>query len=127
MYVKLIRQDLIRKEKQMGKILVLTEYDGWKEVEVTDKESKDVPYEILKREVGGYIEHYEMESLPKIDMWMDEEGKLKGLQGVMMLTYKGMPVDMACGNVVFTKAKGEKTGALTDEEIAFIKAKVMRI
>lgn len=98
------------------------------EFEVKELPSNKVGYEILSDTVGGYIEHitYDKDfANRRIDMWIDEEGKLKGLNPcVAIVDENNVMMDIIVGNVIFTTCdlEGDSFG-LTDEEIGFIKTK----
>lgn len=98
------------------------------EFEVKELPSEKVGYEVLSEAVGGYIEHvvYDRDfANRRIDMWIDEEGKLKGLNPcVAIVDENSVMMDILVGNVVFTTCdvEGDSFG-LTDEEIGFIKTK----
>lgn len=95
---------------------------------VKELPNNEVGYEVLSREVGGYIEHVTYDedfANRRIDMWIDEEGKLKGLNPtVAVVDENSVMMDILVGNVVFTTCdlEGDSFG-LTDEEIGFIKTK----
>ena len=67
----------------------------------------DDALEYLQGLVGGYIEHYVIDSKLDhnfIDMWIDDEGKLKdGLAPTFALMHEGKLYDVIFGNCVFSK------------------------
>ena len=77
--------------------------------------------ESLQKFVGGYIEAVRVTE--SIVIWVNEEGKLEGLEGNFYLTDKnGLPIDLIAGNALFTGSNGEgETVSLTDEEVTYIK------
>lgn len=81
--------------------------------------------EALQEQVGGLIEHFIIdESLNdrRIDMWIDDEGKLKGHKPTFLLCDKdGNPLDAIVGNCVFTKYDGDgNTFGLSQEDINIV-------
>lgn len=87
----------------------------------------DDSYEFLKTTLGGYIERVPLRDFETkgIDLWVNEEGKLIGLNPSFMLTYNGEPYDFLVGDVVFTRYTDDgDTISLTDDDIKFIKNKV---
>jgi len=95
------------------------------------KQIEVVPFDpelkYLQNLVGGYIEHYIIdEGLNNqfIDMWIDEEGKLKdGLQPSFALCRDGQLYDVIFGNCVFSKynREGETLGLDQDEVVVVLK------
>lgn len=79
----------------------------------------------LQNAVGGTIEHFYIDpdlTDQYIDMWIDDEGKLKGLDPVFLLLNNGKPVDMIVGNCVFTKYDKEgNTYGLSDHDMAIVR------
>jgi Domain of unknown function (DUF3846) len=77
--------------------------------------------ESLQKFVGGYIEAVRVTD--SIVIWVNEEGKLEGLEGNFYLTDKnGLPFDTIAGNALFTGSNAEgDTVSLTDEEVEEIK------
>lgn len=82
--------------------------------------------EYLQGLVGGYLEHYpisrQLEDLG-IDMWIDEEGKLKrGLEPTWALCDpEGHLVDIIVGTCVFSKFNKEgETLGLDQDEVEFL-------
>lgn len=75
----------------------------------------------LQELVGGYLEHFTIdEDLDRlhIDMWIDEEGKLKSDKvPTIALTHEGHLYDVIMGNCVFSKYDdtGETLGLSLDE------------
>lgn len=71
--------------------------------------------------VGGFIEHYIIDDKldrQMIDMWIDEEGKLKdGLVPTFALLHEGQLYDVIFGNCVFSKydLEGNTLGLDPDE------------
>lgn len=76
--------------------------------------------EYLQGLVGGFIEHYIIDrdlDRDQIDMWIDDEGKLKQLEPTWALMYQGGLYDVIFGNCVFSKynREGETLGLNQDE------------
>lgn len=76
----------------------------------------------LQEQVGGLLEHFIInEGLNQlyIDMWIDDEGKLKGHKPTFLLCDDdGNPVDSIVGNCVFTKYDTDgNTYGLTQDDI----------
>jgi len=79
-------------------------------------------YELLKDAVGGWVEHAYLSSLG-VDLWLNEEGKMLGLErneiATLLFQNEFGPFDSIRGNVIFTggtDAEGETLG-LTEEQI----------
>lgn len=64
-----------------SKVLKINTAGKWKFVEVEGTEDDPIPLETLQEAVGGHIECWNLDvvGLPDIDLWLNEEGKLKGL------------------------------------------------
>lgn len=78
----------------------------------------------LQSLVGGLIEHYiideELNEL-HIDMWIDDEGKMKGLPPTIALLHEGELVDVIVGNCVFSKYNSEgETLGLDAHEVGIV-------
>ena len=78
----------------------------------------------LQSLVGGLIEHYiideELNDL-HIDMWIDDEGKLKNLKPTIALMNDGQLVDVIFGNCVFSKYNDEgETLGLEEYEVGIV-------
>lgn len=75
----------------------------------------------LQEQVGGTIEHFiidEKLNEKYIDMWIDDEGKLKNLKPTMLLMRNGEMVDYISGPCVFTKYDDDGyTWGLHDEDM----------
>lgn len=98
------------------------------EFEVKELPSNEVGYEVLNEAVGGWIEHitYNREFVERhIDMWCNEEGKLKDLKpSVAIVDKMDIIVEILVGNIAFTKCDCEGNSfGLTDEEVEFTKSK----
>ena len=90
----------------------------WNGVNLTEHVYVD-SYEFLHSAVDGYIEHIptELEKF-NIDVWCNEEGKLRGLEPTLLLTHNGVVYDTVVGNVVFTRFNDEgETLPLTKDDI----------
>lgn len=89
-----------------NKILRLRATGGFEAMEVADD---IVEYEELHNAVGGCIEHANFSKMLDqigVDMWVDEEGKLKELNPscaiVDVTVYGPRIIDIINGNIVFT-------------------------
>lgn len=110
-----------------NKILKLNEKLEWEEIHFQAEDDK-VDYKMLNEAIGGFIEHITYNiALEKcdIDVWIDEEGKLKGLEPTTIVVDRNNNeiVEVLAGPLVFTGKKnhdGESYG-LTDGQITIIK------
>lgn len=76
--------------------------------------------ETLQQFVGGYIEAVRVNE--SITIWINEEGKLRGLDPNFNLIGNGKPYDIVVGDAIFTGTDNEgETVSLTDQEIEEIK------
>lgn len=78
----------------------------------------------LQSLVGGMLEHFNIDAELydlHIDMWIDEQGKLKGLKPTIALMNDGQLVDVIVGNCVFSKfnAEGDTLG-LEEYEVGIV-------
>ena len=85
----------------------------------------------LQRAVGGYIERVSVELGRGIDLFVDEEGKLNGLDENGVLTrfryHRARVWDSLVGNGAFAKHDGEgETVGLTEDECADIERTLAR-
>ena len=88
-----------------------------------------VTCEELHNAIGGYFEHINFnENFIKnhIDIWVDEEGKLKDLKPSIALINQGNQiVDVLAGDVIFTSTDGlGNTLSLYDNQIKIIKEEI---
>ena len=93
------------------------------EVKVIDFNVGD-SYNMLSESVGGYVECVSL--TPTIDMWINEEGKLLGLEPNIIATEllwetSRVMDDIIVGNVVFASndEEGETTG-LSNNDIRYL-------
>lgn len=93
------------------------------EVQVIDFNVGD-SYNMLSESVGGYVECVSL--TPTIDMWINEEGKLLGLEPNIIATEllwetSRVMNDIIVGNVVFASndEEGETTG-LSNDDIRYL-------
>lgn len=107
----------------MYKILKL-ENNKFEEIEL---ETRIVDYEELNKAIGGYIEHItfnsELENA-KIDVWCDEEGKLKNLspQCIIADLKAEKVIDVIAGPLVFTSRDREGNSlTLSEKQVEIIK------
>ena len=82
-------------------------------------EDMSVSYENIRAFVDGYIECLRITD--RICLWLNEEGKLIGLEPNIILLLNGKPYDYVCGNAFFCSVNdsGDSVG-LSDEEIEII-------
>ena len=85
----------------------------------------DDELEYLQGLVGGYIEHYVIDDKLDhkfIDMWIDEEGKLKpDLEPTFALLHDGQLYDVIFGNCVFSKYDLDgNTLGLTPDDVSHV-------
>lgn len=87
---------------------------------VGDADEPGVTFNTPNGRVGlNYVERVPVQLLPAgVDVWVDEEGKIKTLQPVAEWLYEGRVHDLLVGRVLVTGPK--KTG-LTDEHIEKLK------
>lgn len=112
----------------MAKILKLTEELEFEQVEV---KGNVVSYEELNGAVGGWIERVTFNRELQengIDVWIDEEGKLKSLTTTVVIESVMTCVEVLAGPLVFTGNKGDgESYALTDYQIECIKNVLSRV
>lgn len=107
-----------------NKILRMGTNLEFEEIEISNKV---VSYEELSNAVGGYIEHVTFNrelAENKIDVWCDEEFRLKGTKpSVVIVNDNGSFVEWLGGNLVFTARRGfdGESYGLTDRQIDIIK------
>lgn len=101
---------------------VVIKIDGTKSVEEFQAGKS---YDFLSKTVGGFVEVVSLYDKPgSPDLWLNEEGKLKGLDQNPVATALWVDMydltDVICGDVVITNtdAEGETIG-LTDEQIEY--------
>lgn len=79
----------------------------------------------LQEQVGGTIEHFYLhDSFTKryIDVWIDDEGKLKNLKPSILLYHDGEMIDYISGPCVFTRFDNEGyTWGLLEDDMNFIR------
>lgn len=72
--------------------------------------------ESKKEFIGGPLTYVSV--TPNIDMWLNDEGKLQGLEQNMILLLHSRPFDIVCGNVFFASHNEEgETIGLNDSQI----------
>jgi len=87
-------------------------------------------YKTLNEGVNGYIQCVRLHHL-NVDMWVNEEGKLRDLptndQATLMWVRSYGPTDVIKGNVVFTSHTNSmgNTVGLSDEQIEKIKKEII--
>lgn len=81
--------------------------------------------ENVQQFVGGYIEAIRVNE--SITMWLNEEGKMQGLEPNFVLVNKDVTVaDTVVGNVLIAGTDSEGNDvSLTDEEITLLQEKFM--
>ena len=106
----------------MKKYLVLTVDGMFKEL---DEECYESTYELLRDNVDGFIEHVSwITPFAKqgIDLWVNDEGKLLGLDISLGIRQNDNLIEVLNGNIVFARNNKEgETLPLDDEDISFIK------
>jgi hypothetical protein len=106
----------------MKKYLVLTVDGMFKEL---DEECYESTYELLRDNVDGVIEHVSwITPFAKqgIDLWVNDEGKLLGLDISLGIRQNDNLIEVLNGNIVFARNNKEgETLPLDDEDISFIK------
>lgn len=107
----------------MGKILVLENTEVFSEVEI---EENEVTYENISACLdGGYIERVTFNKRlaeNNIDVFVDEEGKLKGLEAYVVvfdLTTDKI-IEVLAGKLVFVGRRGSESIPLTDEQVKIV-------
>jgi hypothetical protein len=104
-----------------GKILKLNENLHFEEIET---KSKEVRYYELKNAIGGYFERVTFNNKlqeAKVNVFVDEEGKIKNLPITVVVFDKGKIVETLVGPLVFTGANDPNMPSITDEQIAVVK------
>lgn len=69
----------------------------------------------FRKIIGGYLEMVRLPGHPDISIWLDEEGKLKGLPANFLWLY-----DVIVGTAIFAGVKGEDLIDLTSKQIKII-------
>lgn len=78
-------------------------------------EERELSLADMQELVGGYIECLSISD--RVDMWLNEEGKLIGLPLNMLISHKGELVDTIQGDVFFAAHDGDgETVSLTEED-----------
>ena len=94
-----------------------------KDAKLIEKEIDDT-LEALQEEVGGWIDiPYLSEELNKlgIDVIINDEGKLIGLDPELILFYENEIADIVCGNILFASHDEEgNTVGLSEEQKLYI-------
>ena len=83
------------------------------------REVPKVNLEVMQEIVNGYVQYIPFPSLPHLDLFCNEEGKLEGLEPNILIADKnGRIVDFIVGTVFVCKSnkRGNSIG-LTDEEV----------
>ena len=118
---------------EVKKVLTLSIYGRSEVREFTD----ETAHLVLREAVGGHLEHIHLPTLG-VDMWVNEEGKLKHLPPNQFATYLWIDsygtrangyVDVIAGNAAFTKGtddEGNTTG-LSEDDIVIIKKMIERV
>lgn len=95
-----------------------------KKLEVTNIENI---LEELQRLVEGYIEYVPIDILSEknIEIIVNDEGKINGLEASLAIGHKGNIVDVICGNAIFISSKQTRKGiendSLNEDQIIYIK------
>ena len=95
---------------------------------IVETEGKDIDFEEIQKAIGGYFERvtYNLRlQRNKINVFVDEEGKLKDLKPSVAVCFKKSNkieiIELLAGSLVFTRCDGEYDYGLTDEQIKIIK------
>lgn len=110
----------------MNKYLVLNCEDM--KFNVIDGNDYSTTYDMLKENVGGYIECVSWINCLSgrgIDVWVNENGKLDNLPPSVILHDNGKIIDILAGNLVFARKEGENTVPLFEEDIEYIIKKII--
>ena len=84
----------------------------------------DQSYETISQAVGGWIECVRL--TPTLDMWVNEEGKLDGLDynpdaTAIFWSHFGLMSDVIVGDVIFTSHDDEgNTTSLENEQMEYL-------
>ena len=115
-------------EESSGKFLFI-EANGWfKEVEAKQEDGSYLRQ--LQKAVQGYIERVPCKMHENIDIWINEEGKLEGLDynhaATVLSTLEGE--ELLVGNAIVTQSDDERnTKPLSFLHLAALKAKLAAI
>lgn len=99
---------------------VIIRTDGSKEVVEFDQDSS---YNVISTAVGGLIECVTLHDKEGVDMWVNESGKIEGLDQNPTATALWVDMydltDVICGDVIITGGSDEEgfTLGLTDEQV----------
>ena len=107
----------------MNKYLVLNCEDM--KFNVIDGNDYSTTYDMLKENVGGYIECVSWINCLSgrgIDVWVNENGNLPPS---VILHDNGKIIDILAGNLVFARKEGENTVPLFEEDIEYIIKKII--
>lgn len=86
-------------------------------------EEMDMGYESIKEFIGGYMEHVSVTD--KIDLWINEEGKILMMDVNFALVHDNTVVDFVAGNAFFAGHNDEgDTIGLTEAQIDDIYARL---
>lgn len=83
--------------------------------------------EELQSIVEGYIEYVPVNKLSEknIEIIVNDEGKINGLEASLAIGHKGNIVDVICGNAIFISfkktRKGIESDSLNEDQIIYIK------
>ena len=108
-----------------AKVLKIPARGDWEFAEVDTEADGNIPLEAMKSIVGGWVERWELHghSLDGLDLFLDEEGKLKGLSynpKATLLTAILMHGDVIVGDtfVCAHDGEGRSVGLSDAQELA---------
>ena len=108
-----------------AKVLKIPARGDWEFAEVDTEADGNIPLEAMKSIVGGWVERWELHghSLDGLDLFLDEEGKLKGLSynpKATLLTAILMHGDVIVGDtfVCAHDGEGRSVGISDAQELA---------
>lgn len=103
-----------------SKVLIINTAGKWKFVEVEGSEADPIPLQTMQKAVGGLIECWNLDvmGLPEIDLWFNEEGKIKSLPlnpFASLLSGISFFGDAICGDVLICAHRGDGTSVGLNE------------
>ena len=103
-----------------SKVLKINTAGKWKFVEVEGSEADPIPLQTMQKAVGGLIECWNLDvmGLPEIDLWFNEEGKVKSLPlnpFASLLSGISFFGDAICGDVLICAHRGDGTSVGLNE------------
>ena len=103
-----------------SKVLKINTAGKWKFVEVEGSEDDPIPLQTMQKAVGGLIECWNLDvmGLPEIDLWFNEEGKVKSLPlnpFASLLSGISFFGDAICGDVLICAHREDGTSVGLNE------------